>query len=384
MMYAALRAGALAIALLLLAPVPAALAQANPYPSDGWQGPRPTPPQQGTRAPAPQKPAPSGKQVLEIPPQPQQRSLELPRQQAAVPPPRLQPQTVRPAQMVTVTVTDPNGGYIPGLRREDFVLYENGVRQDITYFNIGENEPVSLGLVVDTSGSMRDKIERARQALRRFVDSIKPGDEVFIEEFNVQPVLLQDFTDSRVLLAQAISLLRPAGGTALYDAILDGVRRIKRGRHQKKALVVLSDGMDTASLSSLRQALDVARRSRVLIYTIGIGNPQGFHSGGAGVAIGGPFGAILLGGGADDRVDSRTLQTISDETGAKHFLLNTRDVVGSGAVLETATQTISRELRLQYSIGYTPSGGGDGYRSVRVETPHHNLVVRAQRGYAAE
>jgi Ca-activated chloride channel family protein len=321
---------------------------------------------------------------LEIPSQPQQRPLNLPRQQAAIPSPRLQPQPVRPTQLVTVTVTDPGGGYVPGLRREDFVLYEDGVRQEITYFNIGENEPVSLGLVVDTSGSMRDKIEYARQALRRFVDSIRPGDEVFVEEFNVQPVLLQDFTDSRVLLAQAIALLRPAGGTALYDAILDGVRRIKRGRHQKRALVVLSDGMDTASLSSLRQALEVARRSGVLIYTIGIGNPQGFHAGGGGVTIGGPFGAVLLGTGVDDRVDTRTLQTISDETGAQHFLLNTRDVVGSSAVLETAIQTISRELRLQYSLGYTSSSGGDGYRSIRVETPHHNLVVRAQRGYAVD
>lgn len=379
-----LRAGGLTLALLFLTAVPKTVAQGDPYRSDGWQGPRPTPSQPQSLPSAPQKSTPSGKQVLEIPVHPQQRSLELPRQQVAIPPPRPQPQTARPTQLVTVTVTDPSGGYIPGLRREDFVLYEDGVRQEITYFNIGENEPVSLGLVVDTSGSMRDKIERARQALRRFVDSIKPGDEVFVAEFNVQPVLLQDFTDSRLLLTQAISLLRPAGGTALYDAILDGVRRIKRGRHQKKALVVLSDGMDTASLSSLRQALEIARRSGVLIYTIGIGNPQGFPAAGSGVTIGGPFGAILLGGGVDDRVDSRTLQTISDETGAKHFLLNTRDVVGSQAVLETATQTISRELRLQYSLGYASSSRKDGYRAIRVETPHYNLVVRAQRGYAAE
>lgn len=375
-----IRAGVLAVALLMLTGVSTVFAQGGASQSDGWQGPRPAPPQ-GTITPAPQRPAPSGKQVLEIPVQPQQRPLELPRPQASIPPPRPQSETVRPTQMVTVTVTDPNGGYIPGLRREDFMVYEDGVRQEITYFNTGENEPVSLGLIVDTSGSMRDKIARARQALRRFVDSIKPGDEVFIEEFNVQPVLLQDFTDSRRLLAQAISLLRPAGGTALYDAILDGLRRVKRGRHQKKALVVLSDGLDTASLASLNQTLSVARRSGVLLYTIGIGNPQGLSYGGGGLSVG-PFSVIV--GGADDRVDSRTLQALSEETGGKHFLLNTRDVVGNSAVLDAATQTISRELRLQYSLGYASSRGGSGYRGVRVETPRHDLVVRAQRGYAAD
>jgi Ca-activated chloride channel family protein len=375
-----IRAGVLVAMLLMLSSAPGVFAQGGTSQADGWQGPRPAPPQ-STLTPAPQRPAPSGKQVLEIPSQPQQRSFEPPRQQAVVPP-RPQTETVRPTQLVTVTVTDPSGGYIPGLKREDFILYEDGVRQEITYFNTGENEPVSLGLIVDTSGSMRDKIERARQALRRFVDSIQPQDEVFIEEFNVQPVLLQDFTDSRRLLAQAVTMLRPAGGTALYDAILDGLRRVKRGRHQKKALVVISDGLETASLASLHQTINVAKRSGVLIYTVGIGNPnQNFSYGGSGLTVG-PFSVIV--GGGDERVDSRTLQEISDETGGKHFLLSTIDVVGSHAVLDTATQTISRELRLQYSLGYASARGGGGYRSLRVETPRDDLVVRTQKGYAAE
>ena len=201
-----IRAGGLMVVLLTLAGVPGAFAQGDTAQPEGWQGPRPTP-QQGTLTPAPQRPAPSGKQVLEIPSQSQQRSPDLPRQQAVIPP-RPQTESVRPAQSVTVTVTDQNGAYVSGLQREDFVVYEDGVPQDITYFNTGESEPVSLGLIVDTSGSMRNKIDRARQALRRFVDAIHPRDEVFIEEFNVQPVLLQDFTDSRTLLAQAVSLLR--------------------------------------------------------------------------------------------------------------------------------------------------------------------------------
>jgi Ca-activated chloride channel family protein len=358
---------------------------------DGWQGPRPAPPQQSTPFPAPQSPTPSGKQVLEIPSRPQQQSIEPPRRQAEIPPPRPQPELpprrqneiVSPPQSVTVTVTNPQGGYIPGLQREDFTLYEDGVPQELTYFNTGENEPVSLGLVVDTSGSMKSKIERARQALRRFIDSIRPQDEVFIAEFNQQPGLLQDFTDSRMLLMQAITLLRPVGGTALYDAVLDGLRRVKTGRNQKKALVIVTDGIDTGSYSSLGQVIMAAKRSGVLLYTIGIGNPQGGRDmGGPSIMIG-PF-AVVGGGMSDDRVDSQTLRQISGETGAEHFLLNPADVMGSSAVLDAAVQTISRELRQQYTLGYRSSLPPDRYRSVRVETHRDDVIVRTQKGHAAD
>lgn len=376
-----IRIGVLIAVLLAFAGIPGVSAQGGSPQSDGWQGPKPAP-RQRTITPAPQHPAPSGKQVLEIPSRPQQRSLEPPRQQQAIIPPRPQPERARPRQLVTVTVTSPQGGHVSGLTQDDFILYEDGVPQDITYFNIGEREPVSLGLIVDTSGSMRNKIDRARQALRRFVDSIQLQDEVFLEEFNVQPALVQDFTDSRTLLAQAIGLLRPGGGTALYDAIMDGLRRIRRGHHQKKALVIISDGLDTASLSSLNHVLDVARQSGVLIYTIGIGSTNQRSSPvTTGLSIG-PF-AVVIGGG-DERVDSRTLREISGETGAKHFMLNTADVVGSAAVLDTATQTISNELRQQYSLGYAATSDGNRYRRLRVETRRDDLVVRAQKGYATE
>ncbi|MGE0820636.1 MAG: VWA domain-containing protein [Candidatus Binatia bacterium] len=360
---------------------------------DGWQGPRPTmpSPQPSTPFPAPQTPPPSGKQVLEIPSRPQQ-PLEPPRRQAEIPP-RSQPElpirrqheTSRAPQSVSVTVTSPQGGYIPGLQRNDFTLYEDGVQQEITYFNTGENEPVSLGLIIDTSGSMRSKIDRARQALRRFIDSIRPQDEVFIQEFNQHPSLLQDFTDSRILLMQAVTLLRPNGGTTLYDAILEGLRRVKRGQNQKRALIVITDGLDTSSFASLNQTINAAKRSGVLIYTIGIGDPQGGISsgGGASVAIG-PFSVIIGGGGGSDEVDSRTLRQISDETGGEHFLLNPADVMGSTAVLDVAVQTISRELRQQYTLGYSSSLPADRYRSVRVETRRDDVIIRTQKGYAAE
>ena len=180
--------------------------------------------------------------MLEIPVQPQRPALPPPSQQASLPP-RLQPLRPRPKQLVTVTVTDQNGGYVPGLQTNDFVVYEGDTRQEITYFNTGENEPISLGLIVDSSGSMRNKIGHARHALQRFIGSIKPQDEGFLVGFSAQPFVLQDFTDSRVLLAQGIGLLRPRGGTSLYDAILTGLRRMRQGKHRKKALIVMTDGM---------------------------------------------------------------------------------------------------------------------------------------------
>jgi VWFA-related protein len=302
-----------------------------------------------------------------------------------------------------VTVTDPQGHYVPGLTREDFLLYEDDVSQEITYFNTGQDEPVSLGFIVDTSGSMLNKITQARRALRRFMNTIRPQDEVFLEAFNQRPTVLQDFTDSRALLLQATSLLQPQGETALYDAILDGLQRVQKGRRQKKVLVVITDGLDGASAASREQTIAAIRHSGVVVYTIGVGNPEGGLRavGGQGSGLppsmmprpwGGPAMGPFRGGPmmgpplgsptavVDETVDSRTLQLLSEETGGRNFLLNTADVVGSMAVLDSATQAISDELRQQYSLGYLSPLKGDLYRGVRVETRRGGLVVRTRKG----
>jgi Ca-activated chloride channel family protein len=290
--------------------------------------------------------------------------------------------------MITVTVTDRDGRYVPGLRREDFVVYEEDMPQAITYFNTGQDEPVSLGLIVDTSGSMLNKIVSARRALRRFVNTVHPQDEVFLEAFNQHPLLLQDFTDSRALLMQATTQLQPDGGTALYDAILDGLRRVQQGRRQKKAVIVITDGLDVNSVASRDQTLDAIRRSGVLVYTIGVGDPAagsraiGMTPSMSPYMVRRGMGPFVTGprSGVDEAVDSRTLQELSDETGGKNFLLNTVDVVGSGMVLDNATQAISDELRQQYSLGYKSPLKGDVYRSVRVEVRRDGLVVRTHKG----
>ncbi|MGE0821187.1 MAG: VWA domain-containing protein [Candidatus Binatia bacterium] len=364
----------------------------------GWQGQRPqaqsptlnSAPQTPLLVPLPQTGNPTGTQVLEIP-RHEQPTISEPERQQQVSIPPMQPDA-RPSQLLTVTVTDRDGHYVADLKSEDFIVYEEELPRPLTYFNRGQNEPVSLGLVVDMSESMTNKLRQARQAVRRLADTIQTQDEVFLLAFSQQPVVVQDFTDSRALVLQATAQLRPNGGTALYDAVLDGLHRMQSARHQKKALVVITDGLDTASRASLQEVNDAVRTADILVYTIGIGNPNDpplrAHRGlGPSPFIGAPGAFPRMGRGpfitppsrvVDEAVDSRLLSNLSAQTGAKHFLLNTAEVLGHGAVLEQAADTIVSELRQQYSLGYRSVLKGDVRRDVRVEIRRPDLSVRTQ------
>jgi VWFA-related protein len=366
---------------------------------EGWQGPWPDnkqsiepTPQKDVPPPGPQRPIPSGKQVLEIPSHPQSLP-EPPRQQANIPPQR-QAEEPRPSQLISVTVTDQQGRYVADLQREDFILYEDDVPQTITYFNTGEKESISLGILVDVSGSMQRKIDRASFALRHLITTTHSGDEIFVEAFAGQPVMLQDFTDSRPVLLATLPFLtrelrRQGGlcslesaertpeihcGTSLYNAIIDGVRRVKKGGRQKKALVVISDGMDTRSSQTLEETIQTVQRSGVLIYTIGIGQVMSASP---------SFFERMLG----EDLDIPTLTKTSESTGGRLFTMTTEDVLSNTNALNVATQTISRELRSQYSLGYVPLRPGSQYRNLRVETRRKDdrqLTVRAPQGYAVD
>ena len=206
--------------------------------------------------------------------------------------------------------------------------------------------------------------------------------EVFIEAFSTRPRLLQDFTDSRMLLSQAIALLRPEGGTALYDAILEALLHIRQGRNAKKTLVIVSDGDDMNSYSSLEEAISAARRAGVLVYSIGITD----RGGGGGSFQIGPF-SLGMGGSMSSGYGDRILREIAAASGGTLFLMNENDVIANEPVLDDAIQTISRELRSQYSLGYSPTRSGSQYRRVRVEAHAKNsnrLTVRTQEGYALD
>ena len=172
---------------------------------------------------------------------------------------------------VTATVTDGEGRFVSGLRKEDFTVYEDGQPQEITHFN-NERVPVSLGIALDTSGSMTsDKMSAARAAIDRFVyDLLSPDDELFFMQFANRPQVVQQWTSDRRAISRAVSRVLPAGGTALYDAIADGVPLADVGRHPKKALLVISDGNDTNSRISIDELRSMIRESEVLVYALGV------------------------------------------------------------------------------------------------------------------
>ncbi|RPH60501.1 MAG: VWA domain-containing protein, partial [Acidobacteria bacterium] len=172
---------------------------------------------------------------------------------------------------VSATVTDQRGRFVPGLLKEDFSLYEDGQPQTITHFS-SDRVPVSLGLVLDVSGSMDgEKWSAALNALDRFLfDLLDPADEVFLYTFNTNPDLVQDWTTDRQRISRALGRIRPNGGTALLDAVSEAVPLADTGRHRKKAIVIISDGNDTSSRIDVPELKQLIRETEVMVYAIGI------------------------------------------------------------------------------------------------------------------
>ncbi len=313
----------------------------------------------------PQQPSAS----LNIPPQLQQpqqgQELELPTREL-----REQPGYAQ----VTVTVTDPRGSYLTGLKKDDFNLQLDGHMQPIQFFRQDTNTPVSVGIVVDTSGSMQPKIPQARIAIAQFLRDLNDRDDVFLFAFSDRPYLLQPFTMNHSLVMQKLGLLRANGETALFDTIMRGLKMVEHGRYDKKALLVVTDGMDNQSRETVEGVVGEARRLGVLVYSIGIGDPNATAGLGS-IAIG----PLVIGGGDVDRVDAETLSALSKETGARTYIIHQ---VGDGAQLRAACEQISLELREQYTIGFVaPDASAGGYRSVHVDVPTHaDAAVRVRKG----
>jgi Ca-activated chloride channel homolog len=311
--------------------------------------------------------APQGGDSLKIPPQVPQGSQEL-----VLPTRELRQQPGY--EQVTVTVTDPRGTYVTGLQKEDFKLFMDGQQRPIQFFRQDLNTPVSVGILVDTSGSMEPKIPQARAAIAQFLRDLNDRDDVFLFAFSSHPFLLQPFTMNHDLVMRRLALLHAYGQTALFDVVMQGLNMVQRGRYDKKALLVVTDGMDNTSASTVNDVIAQARREGVLVYSIGIGDPNA-GSGGLSIAIG-PF---VVGGDEAERVDAETLHALSNESGAKTYIIHE---VGDGEALRRACENISLELREQYTVGFlAPDPSAGGYRKLNVEVPGKpGADIRVRKG----
>jgi Ca-activated chloride channel family protein len=172
---------------------------------------------------------------------------------------------------VNATVSDANGRFVPGLRQEDFSVYEDDQPGTVRHCS-AERVPVSLGIALDTSGSMAgNKIQEARTALDRLLyDLLDRQDEIFLYRFSSTPVLLQQWTRDRQQLSRALAHVEPNGGTAMYDAVAESIPLTLQGQNRKKALLVISDGNDTSSATTVRELKAQIRETETLVYAIGI------------------------------------------------------------------------------------------------------------------
>ncbi len=265
--------------------------------------------------------------------------------------------------IVPVTVMDPYDRFVTGLRKEHFEIYDEKVKQEIVFFS-EEDAPLSIGIIFDVSGSMREKIGRARVALRRFLDTSHPDDEFFVIAFNHQPQLVQDFTESADTVMSRLILTVPAGRTALYDATYLGIEKVRQGKHARKALLIISDGQDNSSRYTYNQLRDLVKESDVQIYAIGI------------------FG-LYERATSNEALGRSILEEITSLTGGRAFFPDTP------VELDDVLTRIALELRHQYSLGFyptTPPREGEWRRiRVRVNPPRGlpRLTVRAREGYYA-
>lgn len=302
---------------------------------------------------------------------------------------------------ITATVSDATGRFVSGLKQDDFIVYEDDQPVEVTHFN-AERVPVSLGIALDTSGSMAGtKIQAAQEALDRFLyDLLDKNDEIFLYRFSNVPTLLQDWTTDRQLLGRALSRIAPSGGTAMYDAVSEAIPLAQRGQHVKKALLLISDGNDTTSRTDVPAVKRQIRESEVLLYAIGIDGedepprytppprvpiPMPFPGRGRG---GWPFPPDTGGGGrqrwpprstrSDDRVNVEALRDLTDDSGGR------TEIIRDARDLNPATANIADELSKQYYLGYSSPAKRDGrWHSIRVEVRSRNYRVRARRGYIA-
>jgi Ca-activated chloride channel family protein len=260
---------------------------------------------------------------------------------------------------VTAAVVNENGGLVTGLPKEAFEIYEDGERQTLSQFT-NERVPVSVAVLLDVSDSMfGQRLVDARAAVERFLfNLLDPSDEFSVIAFNHEPRVLTTWTHSQSLIRDGLAGLRPSGATGLYDAVIAAMPLIGKRSRERGALLIISDGEDTASDAGMRDVRTALLRSDAFSYAIGIDPPARR--------------AINTG------VNLSALTEITNSSGGS------TEVVHDTADLDIATAKIADELNKQYLLGYVSSRAPDGrYHSIRVHAVNPAYRVRARNGYVA-
>jgi Ca-activated chloride channel homolog len=278
------------------------------------------------------------------------------------PPEQAQPYTIAldvDQVVLDVSVLNRKGGFVSGLEKEHFQVYDNGRLQEIEYF-AHEDVPVTIGVVVDASGSMRPKRAEVISAGLAFIQASNPNDELFLIYFNNDVSVglgpEQKFTNELPVLREALLRLTCVGQTALYDAVGGALEHLQEGRFDKKALLVISDGADNVSRRKFSDVLEMTRRSKAVIYTISLYDEEN-----------------------SDR-NARILGSLSKASGGEFFSPS------SVSEIVELCRRIARDIRNLYTISYKPSEGSrDGsYHSIKVEAKapgQERLTVRSREGY---
>jgi Ca-activated chloride channel homolog len=284
-------------------------------------------------------------------------------------PPAAQPPSFRSGVEVVslnVTVLDKDGRYVTGLDEPDFEVFEDGVKQDVTFFN-RTNMPIALALLMDTSASMESKLTTAQEAAIGFARRLRPQDAAEVIDFDSRVQILQPFTSSVPAIEQAIRRTSAGGSTSLYNALYIALKDLAKvtigagtGQVHREAIVLLSDGEDTSSMLSFDEVLDLAKRSETAIYPIGLRVDEGDSSKGFNEA-------------------EFVLRQLAQQTGGRAFFPSQlSDLAG-------VYGQISAELSSQYTVGYTsknPKRDG-AWRRVVVEIDKPGLTARTKQGYFA-
>jgi len=261
---------------------------------------------------------------------------------------------------ILFTVADKKGKFVTNLKKEDFKVFEDEKNQAITNFSSETDLPLTIALIIDTSGSIRDKLRFEQEAATEFFYSTlqRGKDKALIISFDSGVDLIQDYTDNPEKLADSVRKIRAGGGTSLYDAIYLAVTQKLAGQEGRRIVILITDGDDNSSRVSLTETLEAAQKNDVTIYSISTNSTAYF-------------------GSKEQERGDKTLRKFSDETGGKPFFpLKIQDLANSFL-------DIHDELRSQYQIGYRTSNPRmDGsFRRIRVDVSDKRFKARARAGY---